>query len=82
MKSSEGTLSFPTMLNEALDSFGQVIDQSDAAPTQPQYEVFRVLKARLDDQLQKWAQLKANELPEVNNQVKQSNLPLLSTSED
>ena len=82
MKSSEGTLSFPTMLNEAFDSFSQVIDQSDMAPTQPQYEAFRTLGARLDEQLQKWAQLKANELPKVNNLVKQSDLPMLSASEN
>jgi len=82
MKSSEGSLSFPTKLNEAFDSFSQVIDQSDREPTQAQYEVFRALSARLDDQLQKWAQLKENELPKVNDLVKRSNLPMLSASED
>lgn len=82
MKSSEGSLSFPTMLNEAFDSFSQAIDQSDREPTQAQYEVFRALSARLDDQLQKWAQLKENELPKINDLVKRSNLPVLSVSED
>ena len=82
MKSSEGSLFFPTMLNEAFDSFSQVIDQSDREPTQAQYEVFQALSARLDDQLQKWAQLKENELPKVNDLVKRSNLPMLSASED
>jgi hypothetical protein len=36
----------------------------------------------LDDQLQKWVQLKENELPKINDLVKRSNLPMLSASED
>ncbi|HEY0368574.1 MAG TPA: sialidase family protein, partial [Chthoniobacterales bacterium] len=37
MKSSEGNLVFPNMLNERFDSFSHTIDGANAAPTQPQY---------------------------------------------
>ena len=64
MKSSEGNLVFPNMLNERFDSFSHIIDGANAAPPQPQLDVFKMLSEQLDAQLQKWAQLKKDELPE------------------
>jgi hypothetical protein len=78
MKSSEGNLVFPNMLNERFDTFSHVIDGANAAPTQPQLDVFKMLSTQLDDQLQKWAQLKSNAVPAVANAIKQLDLPALS----
>ena len=80
-KSSEGTLAFPTMLNEQLDTFSHVIDASDRAPTQPQLEVFAALSKRLDEQLQKWAQIKQEDVAKVTGMIKQLNLPALVVTE-
>ncbi|MDQ2918716.1 MAG: glycosyl hydrolase, partial [Verrucomicrobiota bacterium] len=77
MKSSEGNLVFPNMLNESFDSFSHVIDGANAAPTQPQYDVFKMLSDKLDGQLQAWAQLKKDELPKVGQAIKQLDLPAL-----
>ncbi len=77
MKSSEGNLVFPNMLNERFDTFSHVIDGANAAPTQPQYEVFKMLSGQLDEQLNKWAQLKTDEVPKIGTQIKQLDLPAL-----
>jgi hypothetical protein len=77
MKSSEGNLVFPNELNEEFYSFNGTID-ADAAPTQPQQDVFQMLSKRLDEQLQKWAALKQQEVPAVNNLIKQADVPALS----
>jgi hypothetical protein len=74
-KSSEGTLAFPSMLNEEFDTFSHVIEGSDRAPTQPQLEVFGELSKRLDEQLQKWGQIKADDLAKLNASIKQTDVP-------
>ncbi|MDQ2825129.1 MAG: glycosyl hydrolase, partial [Verrucomicrobiota bacterium] len=76
-KSSEGTLAFPSMLNEEFDSFSHVIDASDREPTKPQLEVFAGMSKRLDEQLQKWTQIKQDDLAKVSALIKQVDLPPL-----
>ena len=80
MKGSEGNLAFPNMLNEEFDTFSHIIDYADNGPTQPQYEVFKMLSGRLDEQLQKWAQLKNDEVPKVSAMIKQADIPALSVT--
>jgi len=80
MKGSEGNLAFPNMLNEEFDTFSHIVDYSDNGPTQPQNEVFKMLSGRLDEQLQKWAQLKNDEVPKVSAMIKQADIPALSVT--
>jgi photosystem II stability/assembly factor-like uncharacterized protein len=77
MKGSEGNLAFPNMLNEAFDTFSHTIDFGDNEPTKPQLGVFQLLSTRLDEQLKKWEQLKAQALPEINAAIKKVDLPAL-----
>jgi photosystem II stability/assembly factor-like uncharacterized protein len=78
MKGSEGNLAFPNMLNEAFYSFSLTIQAADYGPTQPQDEVFKMLSGRLDEQLKKWVQLKADEVPKIAALIKQMELPAIS----
>ncbi|MEP6686515.1 MAG: hypothetical protein ABJB22_07045, partial [Verrucomicrobiota bacterium] len=80
MKSSEGNLVFPNMLNEAFDSFSHTFDYADAAPTKPQLDVFQLLSTRLDEQLSKWSKIKTDDVPKVSSLIKQVDLPALSVS--
>jgi len=77
MKSSEGNLVFPNQLNEEFDTFSHVVE-ADAAPTQPQLEVFKVLSGRLDEQLTAWAQIKTDEVVKINRLIKQADLPAIT----
>ncbi len=79
MKSSEGNLVFPNQLNEAFYTFSRVID-ADVAPTQPQQDVFKMLSARLDEQLKNWTALKEHDVPAVNDMIKQTDLPALTAA--
>jgi photosystem II stability/assembly factor-like uncharacterized protein len=78
MKGSEGNLAFPNMLNEAFYTFGRTIDYADYGPTRPQYDVFKMLSDRLDEQLKKWGQIKADEVPRIAALIKQMELPAIS----
>ena len=80
MKGSEANLAFPNMLNEAFDSFRASLDYADNAPTAQQYEVFKLLRGRLDRQLAAWKQIMSSDVPAFNDAVKQYNIPLLYLS--
>jgi hypothetical protein len=79
MKSSEGNLVYPNQLNEEFYTFGRVIE-ADAAPTESQLEIFKMLDGRLEEQLKSWAQIKSEDVPKVNDQIKQADLPALSVA--
>jgi photosystem II stability/assembly factor-like uncharacterized protein len=82
MKGSEGNLAFPSMLNERWDAFSHFIDGGDTnPPTKSEMEVFQRLSQQLDEQLKKWAQIRAADLPKVADMIKQLNLPALSIGE-
>jgi DNA repair exonuclease SbcCD ATPase subunit len=80
MKGSEGNLAFPSMLNEQLNSFSLIVDAGDGAPTQQQYEVFKMLRARLDQQLAAWKQILASDVPALNDSIRKLELPVLYLS--
>ncbi|HLJ27593.1 MAG TPA: glycosyl hydrolase [Candidatus Angelobacter sp.] len=77
MKGSEGNLAFPNMLNEQFDSFSTSVGAGDGAPTEQQYEVFKKLRGRLDEQLAAWNQILSTDVPAFNVLIKQTDLPVL-----
>jgi len=77
MKGSEANLAFPDMLNELFDSFTSSLESGDGAPTQQQYEVFKKLRGKLDQQLEAWKQVLASDVPAFNEQVKKTDIPVL-----
>jgi len=81
MKGSEANLAFPNMLNERFDTFSHTIESGDTEPTKPQSDVFQLLSTQLDEQLQKWAQIKHEDVAKVTELVRQANLPALIITE-
>jgi photosystem II stability/assembly factor-like uncharacterized protein len=80
MKGSEGNLAFPNMLNEQLDSFSASVQAGDGVPPLQQYEVFKMLRARLDLQLAAWKQILASDVPALNEAIRKGDLPALYLS--
>jgi photosystem II stability/assembly factor-like uncharacterized protein len=77
MKGSEANLAFPDMLNELFDGFTSSLEAGDAAPTQQQYDVYKKLRARLDQQLSAWKQIMSTDVPAFNEAVKKVDIPVL-----
>jgi hypothetical protein len=65
------------MLNEQYDSFRSSIESGDYAPTQQQYEVAKMLRGQLDQQLAAWKQIMSTDVPAFNELVKKSDVPVL-----
>jgi hypothetical protein len=77
MKGSEANLAFPDMLNELFDAFTSSLEFGDGAPTQQQYDVYKKLRGRLDQQLAAWRQVMNTDVPAFNNAMKQTEIPAL-----
>jgi hypothetical protein len=61
------------MLNEQFDTFRAMIENADAAPTQPMLDVFADLDKRLNTALAQWNNLLKTEGPALT----QTNVPLI-----
>jgi photosystem II stability/assembly factor-like uncharacterized protein/DNA-binding FrmR family transcriptional regulator len=77
MKGSEANLAFPNMLNEQFDTFSASVQAGDGAPTQQQYEVFKMLRSKLDRQLEAWKQILSSDVPAFNDFMKGLSVPAL-----
>ena len=77
LKSSEGTLRYPVMLNEQFDTFRAMIENADAAPTQSMLDVYASLDQRLSAALTQWNALLKNEVPALDEAARKENLPLI-----
>ena len=75
MKSSEGNLAYPNMLNEMFESLRNSVESADDAPTQQQYEMFDFLNKQLDEQLAAWKQIQETDVAQLNNAIKTANIP-------
>ena len=76
-KSSQDVLNFPIRLNNHLAALGGVVDSASTAPTQQSYEVFEMLSQQLNEQMTKWKEIVATDVPAYNNLVKQQEVPAL-----
>ncbi|HVP56371.1 MAG TPA: glycosyl hydrolase [Candidatus Eisenbacteria bacterium] len=78
MKSSEGNLRYPNMLNEQYASFNDLIQSFDQAPTAQQLQVFDDLHTRLTAQLAKWQEIEHADVPALNQLMRQHGVPSLT----
>lgn len=74
--SSEGTLRFPAMLNEQLDTFRASIE-ADAKPTQAQLELYQAFARRLGTELRCWQELVTKDIPALNRKMSSGTLRLI-----
>jgi photosystem II stability/assembly factor-like uncharacterized protein len=76
-KSNQDVLNYPIRLNNYLVALGGVVGSADSAPTQASYDVFNMLSKQLDEQLAKWKQILANDVPAYNDVVKKQEVPAI-----
>ncbi|HET7870969.1 MAG TPA: hypothetical protein VFL42_00545 [Terriglobales bacterium] len=74
-KSGQDVLNYPIRLNNYFVALGGVVESADSAPTQASYEVFDMLDRQLDEQLAKWKQVLAADVPAFNDLVRKQDVP-------
>ncbi|MBW0007498.1 MAG: glycosyl hydrolase [Sphingomonas sp.] len=75
IQSRQDPLNYPIMLNNKLAALADVVDGSEAAPTDQDYSVFTDLSVRLDRELGALEQLLSKELPALNAKLAAAHLP-------
>jgi len=79
VKSTEGLLNFPTMLDEQLITLNWVVDAGDASPTRGQNETFDLVSRKIEEQLSRWDGIISQDLSNLNRMAEKQKLPLLDT---
>ncbi|HUO33520.1 MAG TPA: hypothetical protein VMU43_00870 [Candidatus Acidoferrum sp.] len=78
MKSSEGNLKYPNELNQELAILADTVESADAAPTQPQIQVYEMLNTQLQAQLNALHEVFAHDLPALNELMHKTGVPALA----
>jgi len=78
VKSSEGNLRYPNMLNEQYATFSDLIQSVDQSPTAQQLLVYDDLHQRLTTQLAAWQQIQTTDVPALNDLMRKNGVPTLS----
>ncbi len=79
-KSSQDVLNYPIRLNNYLVALGGVVESSDSAPTQASLNVYDMLSKQVDEQMAKWKQILATDVPAYNDAVKKLDVPAIVLS--
>ena len=77
MKSTEGDLRYPTMLDEQLIYLNWSVDASDAAPTEGQQKLFADLSGKVREQLSQWDEILTRDLNGFNRAAEKQKLTIL-----
>ena len=77
MKSTEGDLRYPTMIDEQLIYLNWSVDSSDAAPSEGQQQLFADLSARLQEQLVAWDGILSRDVTAFNRSAEDKKLTLV-----
>ncbi len=70
-------LHYPTRLNVKLAALTSVVASADTAPTQQAHDVFDEISARIDQQLERWKQLLANDVATFSQLVRNTDIPAI-----
>jgi photosystem II stability/assembly factor-like uncharacterized protein len=79
IKSSQDALNYPIKLNNKLAALASAVDSADYAPTAQSTDVYNDLTGRIDAQLSKLEQIKANDIAAFNRMFAERNLPVVTT---
>jgi len=78
LRASEDALNFPIKLNNKLAALLGTVTESDTAPTEQSYAVFKELSAALDVQLAQLKEIVSVDVETFNKLVRESNVPAIS----
>jgi hypothetical protein len=78
LRANEDALNFPIKLNNKIAALGGTVMQSDTAPTQQSYDVFKQLSALLQIQLDALNKISSTDIANFNKLVRDQNIPAIT----
>ena len=76
-KSGQDVLNFPVRLDDKLSSVYGVAATGQGAPTRQVMEAYDVVVEQIDAELNKWKQIKQNEVAQLNRLIRESSIPVI-----
>ncbi|MCL5288723.1 MAG: glycosyl hydrolase, partial [Acidobacteria bacterium] len=77
-QSGQDLLNWPIQLNNKLVALAGVVESADTAPTQQSYDVFKYLTGKLDPVMAKWKDVRDKDVPALNKQARDVELPAVT----
>ena len=78
LRANEDALNFPIKLNNKIAALGSTVMQSDTAPTEQSYAVFKDLSAQLQVQLDALNKISTTDIANFNKLVREQNIPAIT----
>jgi len=78
LKAGEDALNFPIKLNNKLAALKGAVEESDAAPTRQEQQVFEDIATQSNAELEKLKRVLEGDLPAFNKQVRDANIPAVA----
>jgi photosystem II stability/assembly factor-like uncharacterized protein len=78
LRANEDALNFPIRINNKLGSLLSTVTQSDTAPTEQSYAVFKDLSAQLQLQLDRLHTIETTDVAAFNQHVREQNIPAIT----
>ena len=80
-KSSQDVLNFPIKLNDKLSGLFDVANSGQTAPSKQVRDVYQQLATQIDVELNKLKEIKAKDIPALNEAIRQQTLPVIGVKE-
>ena len=77
-RSRQDPLNFPIKLNNKLAHVGALNSRGDFKPTEQSKEFFQEVSGNINEQLDKWKNIREKDIPELNNMVKQKSVDAIN----
>jgi photosystem II stability/assembly factor-like uncharacterized protein len=77
-QSGQDLLNWPIQLNNKLLALAGVVESADTAPTQQSYDVFKYLTGKLEPVMAKWKEVRDKDVPALNKQAREAELPAVT----
>lgn len=81
-RSRQDPLNFPIRLNDKLSGLNRVNSLGEWKPTDQSMAVKEELVQQIDEQLDKWQEIKTDEIPELNQSIRQKQIDFIKVKED
>jgi len=77
LKSNQDILNYPMRLNDKISGLYNYASSGNNAPTKQVQEAYSELAAQSDAEIAKWKSILQNEIPALNNKIKEMSLPVI-----
>jgi photosystem II stability/assembly factor-like uncharacterized protein/DNA-binding FrmR family transcriptional regulator len=78
IQSTEDSLNYPVKLNNQVSVLGDMIESADTAPTEGQSQLYEDLTKKVNEQVQRWNEVRSKDLAMLNAEIRKKDIPAIA----